>query len=87
MTKIHLGTEKNRDKTTYTPIIYNVHQIKYAIMQFLLRSLKKKKNPCNIKCYQQPRGVLFMLSNVLHLKYFILPIILVDFGGVSLPGR
>lgn len=58
---------------------YNVHLIKYAITQFVLQSL-------NIKC-NQPRGALFMLSNVLHLKYFFLPIILVEFGGVSLPGR
>lgn len=84
MTKIHLGTEKNRDKTTLLRLYIMYINFYNAIF---ITIIEKKKPPCNIKCYQQPRGVLFMLSNVLHLKYFILPIILVDFGGVSLPGR
>lgn len=58
--------------------LYNVNPIKCVITQFF--TIDKTTR-------YQPRGVLFTLSNVLHLVYLILPIILADFGGLSLPGR
>lgn len=59
--------------------LYNVNPIKCVITQFFTIIDKTTR--------YQPRGVLFTLSNVLHLVYLILPIILADFGGLSLPGR
>lgn len=79
MTKKCYGEQVETETKQRLFRLYNVNPIKCVITQFLTIIDKTTR--------YQPRGVLFMLSNVLHLEYFILPIILADFGGLSLPGR